>query len=59
LKHALRAPLLSQVLGPAMNGSRPPVAFQPVVEQMLSAWRQEAIGLAESVARAADHRQHR
>ena len=30
------APLLAQVLGPAMNGSRPPVAFQPVVEQMLS-----------------------
>ena len=30
------APLLAQILGPAMNGSRPPVAFQPVVEQMLS-----------------------
>ena len=30
------APLLAQVLGPAMNGSRPPLAFQPVVEQMLS-----------------------
>src|SRR5216683_867778 len=28
------APLLAQVLGPAMNGSRPPLAFQPVVEQM-------------------------
>ena len=28
--------LLAQVLGPAMNGSRPPLAFQPVVEQMLS-----------------------
>src|SRR5260370_28799437 len=30
------APLLAQVLGPAMNGSRPALAFQPVVEQMLS-----------------------
>jgi TldD protein len=30
------APLLAQVLGPAMNGARPPVSFQPVVEQMLS-----------------------
>lgn len=30
------APLLAEVLGPAMNGSRPPVSFQPVVEQMLS-----------------------
>lgn len=30
------APLLAQVLGPAMNGSRPPLAFQPVVEQMLT-----------------------
>jgi TldD protein len=30
------APLLAQVFGPAMNGSRPPLAFQPVVEQMLS-----------------------
>ncbi len=30
------APLLAQVLGPAMNGSRPPLAFQPMVEQMLS-----------------------
>jgi predicted Zn-dependent protease len=30
------APLLAQVLGPAMSGSRPPLAFQPVVEQMLS-----------------------
>jgi TldD protein len=26
---------LAQVLGPAMNGSRPPVAFQPVVEQLM------------------------
>ena len=30
------APLLAQVFGPAMNGSRPPLAFQPIVEQMLS-----------------------
>ena len=29
------APLIAQVLGPAMNGSRPPVAFQPVVEQLM------------------------
>jgi TldD protein len=28
--------LLAQVLGPAMNGARPPLAFQPVVEQLLS-----------------------
>jgi len=30
------APLLAQVLGPALNGSRPPVSFAPAVEQMLS-----------------------
>lgn len=30
------APLLAEVLGPAMNGARPPVSFLPVVEQMLS-----------------------
>jgi TldD protein len=30
------APLLAEVFGPAMNGSRPPLAFQPIVEQMLS-----------------------
>ena len=30
------APLLAQVFGPAMSGARPPVSFQPVVEQMLS-----------------------
>jgi TldD protein len=29
------APLLAQALGPAMNGARPPVAFQPVVEQLM------------------------
>jgi TldD protein len=29
------APLLAQILGPAMNGSRPPVAFQPIVEQLM------------------------
>src|SRR6266851_3570760 len=30
------APLLAQILGPAVNGSRPPVSFTPVLEQMLS-----------------------
>jgi TldD protein len=30
------APLLAQVLGPAVNGARPPVSFTPVVEQLLS-----------------------
>jgi TldD protein len=30
------APLLAQVLGPAINGARPPVSFTPVLEQMLS-----------------------
>lgn len=30
------AALLAQVLGPAMNGSRPPLMFQPVMEQMLA-----------------------
>jgi len=30
------APLLAQILGPAVNGARPPLAFQPVMEQMLS-----------------------
>jgi predicted Zn-dependent protease len=30
------APLLAQVLGPALNGSRPPVSFTPVMEQLLS-----------------------
>jgi predicted Zn-dependent protease len=30
------APLLAEALGPAMNGARPPVSFQPIVEQMLS-----------------------
>jgi TldD protein len=29
------APLLAQVLGPTINGSRPPVAFQPIVEQLM------------------------
>jgi len=29
------APLLAQILGPAMNGARPPISFQPIVEQML------------------------
>ena len=30
------AALVAQVLGPALNGARPPVAFQPVMEQFLS-----------------------
>jgi predicted Zn-dependent protease len=30
------APLLAQVLGPAVNGARPPVSFTPVMEQMLN-----------------------
>ncbi len=30
------APLLAQVLGPAINGARPPISFSPVLEQMLS-----------------------
>jgi TldD protein len=28
--------LLAQVLGPAVNGARPPISFSPVMEQMLS-----------------------
>lgn len=30
------APLLAQILGPAVNGARPPVSFTPVMEQLLS-----------------------
>jgi predicted Zn-dependent protease len=30
------APLLAQVLGPAINGARPPVSFTPVMEQLLT-----------------------
>ncbi len=30
------ASLLAQVLGPAVNGARPPISFSPIVEQMLS-----------------------
>ena len=29
------APMLAQVLGPAVNGARPPISFSPVMEQML------------------------
>jgi TldD protein len=29
------APLVAQVLGPAVNGARPPISFSPVMEQML------------------------
>jgi predicted Zn-dependent protease len=30
------APLVAQVLGPAINGARPPISFTPVMEQMLN-----------------------
>jgi predicted Zn-dependent protease len=30
------APLLAQVLGPAINGARPPISFTPVMDQLLS-----------------------
>jgi TldD protein len=30
------AALLAQVLGPSLSGARPPVSFQPVVEQLMS-----------------------
>jgi TldD protein len=30
------AALIAQVLGPSLNGSRPPVAFQPVVDQLMN-----------------------
>jgi predicted Zn-dependent protease len=30
------APLLAQILGPALNGARPPVSFTPIMEQLLS-----------------------
>src|ERR1700761_6645422 len=30
------APLLAQILGPAINGARPPISFTPVMEQLLS-----------------------
>jgi predicted Zn-dependent protease len=30
------APLLAQILGPAINGARPPVSFTPVMEQLLT-----------------------
>src|SRR5260370_8647299 len=29
------APLLAQVLGPALNGGRPPISFSPVMGQLL------------------------
>jgi hypothetical protein len=29
------APMVAQVLGPAVNGARPPISFSPVMEQML------------------------
>jgi TldD protein len=30
------APLVAQVLGPAMDGARPPMSFTPIVEQLLT-----------------------
>jgi predicted Zn-dependent protease len=30
------APLIAEVLGPAMNGARPPISFSPVMEQLLT-----------------------
>ena len=30
------APLLAQILSPAINGGRPPISFSPVLEQMLT-----------------------
>ena len=30
------APLIAQVLGPAVNGARPPISFSPVMEQLLT-----------------------
>jgi TldD protein len=30
------AALLAQVLGPSLNGARPPVAFQPIVDQLMN-----------------------
>ena len=30
------APLIAEVLGPSLSGARPPVAFQPVVDQLMS-----------------------
>ena len=30
------APMLAQVLGPALNGARPPISFSPVMEQLLN-----------------------
>jgi predicted Zn-dependent protease len=30
------APLIAEVLGPAINGARPPISFSPVMEQLLT-----------------------
>ena len=30
------APLIAEVLGPSLSGARPPLAFQPVVDQLMS-----------------------
>ena len=51
------APLVAQVLGPALNGARPPVAFQPgdgtVPKQH---WRPQRLGEPHRVARASRER---
>ena len=38
------APMVAQVLGPALNGARPPISFSPVMEQMLSGLGERATG---------------
>ena len=47
------APVLAQVLGPAVNGSRPPISFSPVMEQLLSGLGKERLGNAAWCARIA------
>ena len=39
------AALIAQVLGPSLNGARPPVAFQPVVDQLMNSLGAAATGL--------------
>src|ERR1700676_3817439 len=45
------APMLAQVLGPALNGSRPPISFSPVMEQMLSGLGGKSEGVSRLGAR--------
>src|SRR2546428_14180008 len=37
------APILAQVLGPALNGARPPISFTPVMEQLLTKDRKSVV----------------